>query len=91
MKNALQTPTLLRHLAAYVRKWKFLCWLRFCLIFKNEGVKQISNFNLIQQIFIEYIWFSKFIDKMNETCFFPFRGLLFSGWTDGHTAHYRAQ
>lgn len=42
MKNVLQMPRLLRHLTAYIRKWKFFC----------QGIKS-SNFNLIQQVLID--------------------------------------
>lgn len=58
MKKILQILMLLRHLALYISKWKFLCWPKFCYIFKNENIEH-SNFNLIQKLFIKH----KFVDK----------------------------
>lgn len=49
---------------AFGSMWKFLCLLKFCFIFKREGVNH-SNFNLIRQIFIEH----RFVDKYEYNLF----------------------
>ena len=76
---------------AFGSMWKFLCLLKFCFIFKREGVNH-SNFNLIQQIFIEH----RFVDKYEYNLSThpplpPPKRLLFSRWMERCTTHYNTR